>query len=84
MLLGGLRQLVVVWGIVACSVALGSRYEDGSVVIYRRHENASFPRELLFQQEIGQQGWECLEKGRAAGDLLRGLKGAKSPRWAGE
>ena len=42
MLLGGLRQLVVVWGIVACSVALGSRYRDGSIVIYRRHEMGVF------------------------------------------
>ena len=89
-LLGGIRQLFVVWGIVACSVALGSRYGDGSIVAHRRQENASFPRELLFQQEVGQQGWECLEEGSAAGDLLWGSQGGegsalgrKVGRWGG-
>ena len=44
-LLGRLRQLVVVCGMIAYSVTLGGRYGDGSVVIYRRLENASFPPE---------------------------------------
>ena len=76
-MLSGLSQLVVVWGIVACGVALGSRYGDGSVVIDRHHENGSLPRELLFQQEVGQQGLECLEEGRATGDLYVDLRGRK-------
>ena len=76
-LLGGIRQLVVVGGAVACSVALGSRYEDGSIVTHRRQENASFPRELLFQQEAGQQGWECLEEELNQVSLGRCLRGCK-------
>ena len=47
-LLSGLRQLVVVWGIVACGGALGSHYGDSSVVVDTRHETGRFPRELLF------------------------------------
>ena len=75
-MLGGLCQQVVIWGIVACSIALGSRYGDGSVV-GRYHENGSFPGELLFQQEVGQQGWEHLDEGRGIGDLSRGPQGGE-------
>ena len=48
MLLGDFSQLVVIWGIVACRVSLGSRYRDSSVVIDECGENGSFLGELLF------------------------------------
>ena len=77
MLLGGFSQLVVVlWGIV-CSVSSGSRYRDSSVVIDGCGENGSFPGELFFQQEVGQQGWESLEEGRAVGDRLGDSQGGE-------
>ena len=43
-LLGGIRQLVLVCGIVVNSIALESHYGGGFIVIYRRYENASFLR----------------------------------------
>ena len=43
-LLGGIRQLVLVCGIVVNSIALEGHYGGGFIAIYRRYENASFPR----------------------------------------
>ena len=59
-------------------VALGGSNGDDFIVIVRYRENGSFPKELLFQQENSQQDWECLEEGRAVGDLCGDPRGEES------
>ena len=74
---GRLSPAVVVRSIEACSVTLRGRYWDGSIVIDRSDENRGLPGELLFQQEVGQQGWGSLKEDRTVGDLLEIFQGGR-------
>ena len=80
MLLSGLRQLVVVRGIVACSIALESRYGDGSVSLIDAMKMAATRGSFFSSRRLASKAGSVWRRVGPLGDLLRGAqKGEKSP-----